>query len=57
MNALEHTKKAALCSLNCKFGLQQSGETITHTIANGGILRIVPPKKEEQKIAAAETKK
>jgi len=44
-------------NLFCAVDVKQSGETITHTIANGGILRIVPPKKEEQKIAAAETKK
>jgi hypothetical protein len=37
--------------------VKQNGETISHTIANGGILRIVPPKKEDNKVAVAQTKK
>jgi hypothetical protein len=44
-------------NLFCAVEVKQNGETISHTIANGGILRIAPPKKEEQKIAAAEKKK
>ncbi len=44
-------------NLFCAVDVQQSGQTIPHTIAQGGILRIVPPKKEDAKIAAAEKKK
>lgn len=44
-------------NLFCAVEVKQNGETISHTIANGGILRITPPKKEEQKVAAVEKKK
>jgi hypothetical protein len=44
-------------NLFCSVDVKQNGETITHSIANGGILRIVPPKKDEPKIAAVQTKK
>lgn len=44
-------------NLFCAVDVQQNGQIIPHTIAQGGILRIVPPKKEDAKIAAAEKKK
>jgi hypothetical protein len=44
-------------NLFCAVDIQQNGQVIPHTIAQGGILRIVPPKKEDGKIAAAEKKK
>jgi hypothetical protein len=44
-------------NLFCAVDVKQNGETISHTIANGGILRIVPPKKEDNKVAVAQTKK
>jgi hypothetical protein len=33
-------------NLFCSLEIRQNGQPIPHTIANGGILRIVPPKKE-----------
>ena len=44
-------------NLFCSVDVKQNGEVMTHSIANGGILRIVPPKKEETKVAAAQPKK
>jgi hypothetical protein len=44
-------------NLFCSVDVQQNGQIIPHTIAQGGILRIVPPKKENPKVAAAEPKK
>jgi hypothetical protein len=44
-------------NLFCAVDVKQDGEAITHSIANGGILRIVPPKKGETKVAAAPTGK
>lgn len=44
-------------NLFCAVDVQQNGQVIPHTIAQGGILRIVPPKKDDAKIAAAEKKK
>jgi hypothetical protein len=44
-------------NLFCAVDVQQNGQVIPHTIAQGGILRIVPPKKENPKIVAAEKKK
>jgi hypothetical protein len=44
-------------NLFCAVDIQQNGQTIPHTIAQGGILRIVPPKKEAPKVVAAEKKK
>ncbi len=44
-------------NLFCSLEIQQNGELIQHTIASGGILRIVPPKKEETKVAAAPQEK
>jgi hypothetical protein len=37
--------------------IAQNGQTIPHTIAQGGILRIVPPKKTAPSVAAAEKNK
>jgi hypothetical protein len=44
-------------NLFCAIDVKQNGQLIPHSIANGGILRIVPPKKEPAKVAAAEKKK
>jgi hypothetical protein len=46
-------------NLFCAVDVQQNGQVIPHTIAQGGILRIVPPKKEKeaQKVASAEKNK
>lgn len=44
-------------NLFCAVDVRQNGQVIPHTIAQGGILRIVPPKKDDSKIAAAEKKK
>jgi hypothetical protein len=41
-------------NLFCSLEIRQNGQPIPHTIANGGILRIVPPKKE---VAAASQEK
>jgi hypothetical protein len=41
-------------NLFCALDIKQNGQLIPHTIAPGGILRIVPPKKEEGKVAAAQ---
>jgi len=57
---LEATDKCSTGShknLFCAVDVQQNGQTIPHTIAQGGILRIVPPKKEAPKVAAVEQKK
>jgi hypothetical protein len=43
-------------NLFCTVDVRQGDDVIPHTIAQGGILRIVPPKKGETKIAAAEGK-
>jgi hypothetical protein len=40
-------------NLFCAVDVKQNGEVIPHTIAQGGILRIVPPKKDDTKVAAA----
>jgi hypothetical protein len=44
-------------NLFCAVDVQQNGQVIPHTIAQGGILRIVPPKKDAAKVAVAEKKK
>jgi hypothetical protein len=44
-------------NLFCAVDIQQNGQVIPHTIAQGGILRIVPPKKENSNVVAAEKKK
>ena len=44
-------------NLFCAVDVKDNGQTISHTIASGGILRIKPPKKETTKIAAAGDKK
>lgn len=44
-------------NLFCSVEIEQSGQAIPHTIASGGILRIVNPKKAETKVAAANTSK
>ena len=44
-------------NLFCAVDVQQNGQVIPHTIAQGGILRIVPPKKENPKVVAADAKK
>jgi hypothetical protein len=43
-------------NLFCDVEVKQQGEVIRHNIAQGGILRVVPPKKAETKVAAAEKK-
>src|SRR6266404_5470053 len=40
-------------NLSCAVDVLQNGQPIAHSIARGGILRIVPPKKDDAKIAAA----
>jgi hypothetical protein len=44
-------------NLFCSVDVPCSGDTIPHTIASGGILRVVPPKKSDSKLANAEVKK
>jgi hypothetical protein len=44
-------------NLFCAVDVMQSGQVIPHTIAAGGILRVVPPKKEPAKIAAVDGRK
>jgi len=39
-------------NLFCAVDVKQNGQVIPHNIAQGGILRIVPPKKEDAKVAA-----
>ncbi len=41
-------------NLFCSVDVKQKGQVIPHTIAGGGILRIVPPKKEEKTVAKAQ---
>jgi hypothetical protein len=43
-------------NLFCAVDVPQAGRVIPHTIAAGGILRVVPPKKAEASVAAAEGK-
>lgn len=43
-------------NLFCTVDVKDQGETIRHNIAQGGILRVVPPKKTETKLAATEKK-
>jgi hypothetical protein len=43
-------------NLFCAVDVKQAGHTIPHNIAQGGILRIVPPKKGETTVAKAEKK-
>ena len=43
-------------NLFCAVDVPQAGQMIPHTIAAGGILRVVPPKKEEARVAAAQGK-
>jgi hypothetical protein len=40
-------------NLFCSVEVKENGQVIPHTIAAGGILRIVPPKKEDSKSVAA----
>ena len=44
-------------NLFCAVDVSQNGRVIPHTIAPGGILRVVPPKKEEGRVAAAPAQK
>ena len=44
-------------NLFCAVEVTQNGHPIPHTIAQGGILRIVPPKKQEASVAAADKNK
>jgi len=44
-------------NLFCAVDVPLNGRMIPHTIAAGGILRVVPPKKEEARVAAAPTQK
>ena len=39
--------------LFCTVDIKENGETIAHTIAHGGILRVLPPRKAETKLASA----
>ncbi len=43
-------------NLFCNLEITEHGEPIPHNIAQGGILRLVPPKKTDPKLAAAEKK-
>jgi hypothetical protein len=43
-------------NLFCAVEVKQNGTVIPHTIAHGGILRVVPPKNPEATVAAAEKK-
>ena len=43
-------------NLFCAVDVPEAGRVIPHTIAAGGILRVVPPKKAEASVAAAEGK-
>jgi hypothetical protein len=43
-------------NLFCAVDVKQGGQVIPHTIAAGGILRIVPPKKEQGNVAAVSEK-
>lgn len=47
----------AFRNLFCAVDVMQDGQVIPHTIASGGILRIVPAKHETIKVAAIENKK
>jgi hypothetical protein len=44
-------------NLFCAVDVPQHGQMIPHTVAQGGILRVVPPRKPEASVAAAEGKK
>jgi hypothetical protein len=44
-------------NLFCAVDVKEHGQTIPHTIAQGGILRIVPPKKPDNKMAATASTK
>jgi hypothetical protein len=44
-------------NLFCAVEVMQNGQPIPHTIAQGGMLRIVPPKKQESNVAATEKSK
>jgi len=44
-------------NLSCAVDVMQNGQAIPHSIARGGILRIVPPKKQEAKVAATKDAK
>jgi hypothetical protein len=44
-------------NLFCAVEIEQNGQAIPHTLAGGGILRVVNPKKTETKVAAASTSK
>lgn len=43
-------------NLFCAVDVSDHGELIPHNIAHGGILRVVPPKKTDTKVAAADKK-
>ena len=57
VNADAGCSPASSKNLFCSVEVPDQGQIITHTIASGGILRIVPPKKSEAKVAVAEVKK
>ena len=44
-------------NLFCAVEIKQNGDVIPHTIASGGILRVVPQKEEHNKIAVVDSKK
>jgi hypothetical protein len=43
-------------NLFCNIDVKDQGEVVPHNIAQGGILRVVPPKKAETKVAVADKK-
>jgi len=57
LQANENCPTGSHKNLFCAVDVQQNGQVIPHTIAQGGILRIVPPKKDAPNVAAAEKKK
>ena len=44
-------------NLFCAVEIKQNGDVIPHTLASGGILRVVPQKDEHNKIAVVDSKK
>ncbi len=44
-------------NLFCAVEVKQNGEVVPHTIASGGILRVVPQKEEHNKVAVVDSKK
>jgi hypothetical protein len=56
--AVDPACSAGSCkNLFCAVDVPQNGQMIPHTIAQGGILRVVPTRKEQTAVAAAQDKK